>query len=411
MLSNINDMGIIVRQHYLSKVEKYLGKDMIIVLTGQRRVGKSYMLKMIRDIKAKDKNNNVIYVDKEKKGFDHIKTYQDLNAYIDAHYQTGKMNYILIGEVQEIEYFERSVRSYRTEPDAEVIVTGSNAKMLSKELSTIIGGRYKEIHVQSLSYKEFLQFHNFQDGDDALAKYIQFGGLPGLVKMELNEDDAMEYQKDVLNTVLLKDVISRNNIRNVPFMEKLTSFIADNIGKIISASSISKFMKSQGTSVSPDTVIDYTQYLEDAYIINKVNRYDIHGKRIFESNDKFYFEDHGLRNAQAEGTREGDIEKIIENIIYQHLMGLGYKVNVGQLQAGEIDFVCTKKAGAKRIYIQASYIIANDETREREFGNLRNIKDNYPKYVISMTPGVIRNDDNGITHLHLRNFLMADNLD
>lgn len=411
MLSNINDMGIIVRQHYLSKVEKYLGKDMVIVLTGQRRVGKSYMLKMIRDIKAKDKNNNVIYVDKEKKGFDHIKTYQDLNAYIDAHYQTGKMNYILIGEVQEIEYFERSVRSYRTEPDAEVIVTGSNAKMLSKELSTIIGGRYKEIHVQSLSYKEFLQFHNFQDGDDALAKYIQFGGLPGLVKMGLNEDDAMEYQKDVLNTVLLKDVISRNNIRNVPFMEKLTSFIADNIGKIISASSISKFMKSQGTSVSPDTVIDYTQYLEDAYIINRVNRYDIHGKRIFESNDKFYFEDHGLRNAQAEGTREGDIEKIIENIIYQHLMGLGYKVNVGQLQAGEIDFVCTKKAGAKQIYIQASYIIANDETREREFGNLRNIKDNYPKYVISMTPGVIRNDDNGITHLHLRNFLMADNLD
>ncbi len=411
MLSNINDMGIIVRQHYLSKVEKYLGKDMIIVLTGQRRVGKSYMLKMIRDIKAKDKNNNVIYVDKEKKGFDHIKTYQDLNAYIDAHYQTGKMNYILIDEVQEIEDFERSVRSYRTELDAEVIVTGSNAKMLSKELSTIIGGRYKEIHVQSLSYKEFLQFHNFQDGDDALAKYIQFGGLPGLVKMGLNEDDAMEYQKDVLNTVLLKDVISRNNIRNVPFMEKLTSFIADNIGKIISASSISKFMKSQGTSVSPDTVIDYTQYLEDAYIINRVNRYDIHGKRIFESNDKFYFEDHGLRNAQAEGTREGDIEKIIENIIYQHLMGLGYKVNVGQLQAGEIDFVCTKKAGAKRIYIQASYIIANDETREREFGNLRNIKDNYPKYVISMTPGVIRNDDNGITHLHLRNFLMADNLD
>ena len=406
MLSNINDMGIIVRQHYLSKVEKYLGKDMIIVLTGQRRVGKSYMLKMIRDIKAKDKNNNVIYVDKEKKGFDHIKTYQDLNAYIDAHYQTGKMNYILIDEVQEIEDFERSVRSYRTEPDAEVIVTGSNAKMLSKELSTIIGGRYKEIHVQSLSYKEFLQFHNFQDGDDALAKYIQFGGLPGLVKMGLNEDDAMEYQKDVLNTVLLKDVISRNNIRNVPFMEKLTSFIADNIGKIISASSISKFMKSQGTSVSPDTVIDYTQYLEDAYIINRVNRYDIHGKRIFESNDKFYFEDHGLRNAQAEGTREGDIEKI-----YQHLMGLGYKVNVGQLQAGEIDFVCTKKAGAKQIYIQASYIIANDETREREFGNLRNIKDNYPKYVISMTPGVIRNDDNGITHLHLRNFLMADNLD
>jgi predicted AAA+ superfamily ATPase len=406
-------MEILVREYYLNKIEKYLGKDTIIVLTGQRRVGKSYTLRMIRDIKAKDENenNNIIYIDKEKKAFDHIKTYQDLNAYIDAHYQAGKMNYILIDEIQEIEEFERTVRSYITEPDAEVIVTGSNAKMLSKELSTIIGGRYKEIYVQSLSYKEFLQFHNLQDGDDALAKYIQFGGLPGLLKMGLDEDDAMEYQKDVLNTVLLKDVISRNNIRNVSFLEKLTSFIADNIGKIISASSISKYMKSQGTNVSSDTIIDYTQYLEDAYIIHKVNRYDIHGKRLFESNDKFYFEDHGLRNAQAEGTREGDIEKVIENIIYQHLISLGYKVNVGQLQAGEIDFVCTKKAGSKRIYIQAAYLIANDETREREFGNLHNIKDNYPKYVVSMTPGVTRSDDNGITHLHLRNLLMLENLD
>lgn len=404
-------MEILVRQNYLNKIEKYLGKDTIIVLTGQRRVGKSYTLRMLRDIKSKDESNNVIYVDKEKKCFDHIKTYQDLNAYIDAHYQSGKMNYILVDEIQEILEFERTVRSYITESDAEVVVTGSNANMLSKELSTIIGGRYKEIYVQSLNYKEFLQFHNLHDSDDALSKYIQFGGLPGLVKIGLDEDDAIEYQKDVLSTVLLKDVISRNNIRNVPFLEKMTNFIADNIGKIVSATSISKFMKSQGTNVSPDTIIDYAQYLEDAYIIHKVNRYDIHGKRLFESNDKFYFEDHGLRNAQAEGTREGDIEKIIENIIYQHLVNLGYKVNVGQLQAGEIDFVCTKNAGAKRIYIQAAYIIADSETREREFGNLHNIKDNYPKYVVSMTPLVTRNDDNGITHLHLRNFLMLDNLD
>ena len=404
-------MEILVRQNYLNKIEKYLGKDTIIVLTGQRRVGKSCTLRMLRDVKSKDESNNVIYVDKEKKCFDHIKTYQDLNAYIDAHYQSGKMNYILVDEIQEILEFERTVRSYITEPDAEVVVTGSNANMLSKELSTIIGGRYKEVYVQSLSYKEFLQFYNLHDSDDALSKYIQFGGLPGLVKIGLDEDDAIEYQKDVLSTVLLKDVISRNNIRNVPFLEKMTNFIADNIGKIVSATSISKFMKSQGTNVSPDTIIDYAQYLEDAYIIHKVNRYDIHGKRLFESNDKFYFEDHGLRNAQAEGTREGDIEKVIENIIYQHLVNLGYKVNVGQLQAGEIDFVCTKKAGAKRIYIQAAYIIADSETREREFGNLHNIKDNYPKYVVSMTPLVTRNDDNGITHLHLRNFLMLDNWD
>lgn len=404
-------MKILVRHKYVNKIEKYLGKDTIIVLTGQRRVGKSYILKMIRDIKGQDDNNNIIYIDKEKKSFDHIKTYQDLNSYIDAHYQNEKMNYILVDEIQEIEEFERTIRSYITETNAEVIVTGSNAKMLSKELSTIIGGRYKEIYIQSLSYKEFLQFHNLQDSDDALAQYIQFGGLPGLVKTGLEEDDAIDYQKDVLNTVLLKDVIIRNNIRNVPFLEKLIDFIADNIGKIISATSIAKFMKSQGTTIAPDTIINYTEHLEEAYIINKVNRYDIHGKRLFETNDKFYFQDHGLRNALVQGTRESDIEKIIENIIYQHLISIGYKVTVGQLQAGEIDFVCTKKAGTKRVYIQASYIIADEATRLREFGNLHNIKDNYPKYVISMTPLVTRNDDNGITHMHLRNFLMLDSLD
>lgn len=404
-------MKILVRNKYVNKIEKYLGKDTIIVLTGQRRVGKSYILKMIRDIKGQDDNNNIIYIDKEKKSFDHIKTYQDLNSYIDAHYQNEKMNYILVDEIQEIEEFERTIRSYITETNAEVIVTGSNAKMLSKELSTIIGGRYKEIYIQSLSYKEFLQFHNLQDSDDALAQYIQFGGLPGLVKTGLEEDDAIDYQKDVLNTVLLKDVIIRNNIRNVPFLEKLIDFIADNIGKIISATSIAKFMKSQGTTIAPDTIINYTEHLEEAYIINKVNRYDIHGKRLFETNDKFYFQDHGLRNALVQGTRESDIEKIIENIIYQHLISIGYKVTVGQLQAGEIDFVCTKKAGTKRVYIQASYIIADEATRLREFGNLHNIKDNYPKYVISMTPLVTRNDDNGITHMHLRNFLMLDSLD
>lgn len=403
-------MKILVRNKYVNKIEKYLGKDTIIVLTGQRRVGKSYILKMIRDIKGQDDNNNIIYIDKEKKSFDHIKTYQDLNSYIDAHYQNEKMNYILVDEIQEIEEFERTIRSYITETNAEVIVTGSNAKMLSKELSTIIGGRYKEIYIQSLNYKEFLQFHDLQDSDDALAKYIQFGGLPGLVKTGLEEDDAIDYQKDVLNTVLLKDVIIRNNIRNVPFLEKLIDFIADNIGKIISATSIAKFMKSQGTTIAPDTIINYTEHLEEAYIINKVNRYDIHGKRLFETNDKFYFQDHGLRNALVQGTRESDIEKIIENIIYQHLISIGYKVTVGQLQAGEIDFVCTQKAGTKRVYIQASYIIGDNSTRLREFGNLHNIKDNYPKYVISMTPLVTRNDENGITHMHLRNFLMLEDI-
>lgn len=397
-------MATIIRQAYIDKIEKYLGKETIIVLVGQRRVGKSYMMKTVRDQKASNPDNNIIYIDKEKREFDSIRNYQDLNQYIDEHFVASKHNYILIDEIQDITEFERSIRSFRTEPNTDIIITGSNAKMLSNELSTLIGGRYKEIYIQSLSYEEFLVFHQLPDNDDSLAKYIQYGGLPGLAKIGLEEDDAREYQMDIFHTVLLKDVIMRNRIRNVPFLENLVRFLADNTGKLISANSIAKYMKSQGESITSTVIINYISFLCEAYILHKVNRFDIHGKRIFETNDKFYFEDNGIRNALAGGTREGDIEKVIENIIYQHLIRLGYQVYVGQLQAGEIDFVCTKPDG-QRIYVQASYIIADMATREREFGNLRTINDNYPKYVISMTPLLTRNDDNGITHLHLRKFL------
>ena len=397
-------MSAILRQSYLDKIERYLGKDTIIILTGQRRIGKSYILRLFRDKVIKEATANVIFINKEKHEFDGIKTYTDLNSYIDARRNKSKTNYILVDEIQDIEGFEKSVRSYYEEPDIELIVTGSNSRMLSSDLSTLIGGRYKEIYVQALSYEEFMLFHRLTDSDDTLAKYIRLGGLPGLVKMGLDEQDAREYQQDVYHTVLLKDVIMRNNIRNVPFLENLVRFLADNAGKIISANSIARYMKSQGDNVTSTAIINYTKMLCDAYLIHKVNRYDIHGKKLFESNDKFYFEDNGLRNMLAGGSREGDIEKVIENIIYNHLLRLGYEVTVGQLQAGEIDFVCTKSEG-QRIYIQASYIIADEATREREFGNLRSIRDNYPKYVISMTPLVDRQDFDGITHIHLRRFL------
>ena len=397
-------MATIRRQSYIDKIEKYLGKETIIVLVGQRRVGKSCILKMIRDDKKSDSGNNVIYIDKEKWQYDAIQTYKDLNEYIERYWVNDKHNYILIDEVQDIEEFERSVRSFRTEPNTDIIITGSNARMLSNELSTLIGGRYKEIYIQSLSYNEFLEFHNLSDNDESLSLYLQYGGMPGLAKIGLEEDDVREYQIDIYHTVLLKDVIMRNQIRNVPFLENLVRFLADNIGKLISANSIAKYMKSQGESITSSVVINYISFLCEAYILHKVNRYDIHGKRVFENNDKFYFEDNGVRNAIAGGTREGDIEKVIENIIYQHLVRLGFQVYVGQLQAGEIDFVCTKPEG-QRVYVQASYIIAEQATREREFGNLRSIKDNYPKYVISMTPLLTKNDDDGITHIHLRKFL------
>ena len=403
-IQSIKYMQAIVRHSYLDRIEKYLGKDTIIIIVGQRRVGKSYTLRLFRDKVANDINANIIFIDKEKHEYRDIQTDQDLNAYIDERRDKTKTNYILIDEVQDIDGFEKSIRSYYEEPDVELIVTGSNSNMLSSDLANKIGGRYKEIFVQALSYEEFMEFHDLPDNDDTLAKYIQFGGLPGLKKIGLDEQDAREYQMDIYSTVLLKDVIRRNNIRNVIFLENLAHFIADNAGKMCSANSIAKYMRSQGENITSSAIINYARYLCESYMIQKVNRYDIHGKKIFESNEKYYFEDNGIRNALVGGSRERDIEKVIENIIYNHLVRLGYDVMIGQLQVGEIDFVCTKPQG-ERIYVQAAYIIADNNTYEREFGNLRAIKDNYPKYVISMTPLVTKSDDNGITHLHLRKFL------
>ena len=233
-------MKAIVRQTYIDKIERWFGKDTIIILTGQRRVGKSFILRQLRDRVAAEADSHIIYIDKEKKDFDTIRTYLDLNAYIDENRINDKRNYVLIDEVQDIDGFERSLRSYYEEPNIEIVVTGSNSKMLSGDLSTLIGGRYKEIYVQALSYGEFILFHNLADNDDTLAKYIQYGGLPGLVKIGLDEQDSREYQTDIYHTVLLKDVILRNKIRNVPFLENLVRFLADNAGKLFSANSISK---------------------------------------------------------------------------------------------------------------------------------------------------------------------------
>ena len=396
-------MEIIARRTYLDAINQWLGKNLIIVLTGQRRVGKSCILKLLAENCRQ--RGNVIYIDKEKHQFEDIQDYRDLNAYIDERIVNGQTNYIIIDEVQTITEFEKTLRSFYSEDNIEVIVSGSNAKMLSSELTTVIAGRYKEIYVQPLSYPEFMTFHNLPDSETTLMSYIEYGGMPGLATIGLDKNFSTEYLSDIYHTTLLKDVVMRNEIRNVTFMDRLVTFMADNEGKIISANSISKYLKAKGHSLSPVIIINYQKMLAEAYIIHQVNRYDIHGKRIFESNEKYYFEDHGIRNAIVGGRRDADIEKIIENIVYQHLIRSGYTVYVGLLQAGEIDFVCSKPSG-ERIYIQVSYIIADEQTREREFGNLRKINDNYPKYVISMTPLVSRNDDNGITHLHLRNFLV-----
>lgn len=403
-------MEIIARQQYVDHILKFLGKGMIIALTGQRRVGKSYVVRQLAvEIEAQNPQANIIYINKEKKKFDHIKNDDDLSRYVDNKLIEGSDNYLLIDEVQDIEGFENTLRSLNADEECQIIITGSNAMMLSSELSTYLGGRYIEIHVQSLSYREFLTFHGLEDSDESLQKYLAFGGLPHLYRLGLeNEDMIWEYIQNIYNTIVLKDVVQREGLRNVTLFENLMSYVSDNTGQLVSATSLSKYLKSQRVELTPLSAINYLKAASNAYIINKVGRYDIHGKRLLETIDKYYFEDLGLRNMLAGTNRSGDIEKLIENAVYLHLKNMGYKINVGTLPSGEIDFVAEK--GGDTAYIQVAYLIVDEKTMEREFGNLMKIHDNYPKYVVSMNPMLGEKNYEGVKHLTLRQFLMSDGL-
>ena len=397
-------MEILTRQHYADIVDSWIGKGNIIALVGSRRVGKSYILKDFIQRHSQDENSNIIYVDKEKKDFKSIKTKDDLDTWIEQRFIRGKHNYILIDEVQEIDNFEESVCSWYSEDDTDVLITGSNSDLLSGELATRLSGRHVEIRVHPLTYMEFLQFHSLQDSDESLMTYMNYGGLPGLRTVGLeNEEQVWAYLASVFNTIMLKDIIERYDIRNIPFLNNLIAFYADTTGKLTSANSISKYMKSQNEKVSSNLILLYRSFYSEAFLIDVVSRYDIHGKKIFESNEKIYWDDLGLRNLKASGGMDSYIEKVIENVVYKQLSFLGYDIKVGVLNAGEVDFVCTK--AGQTIYVHASYIIAEDTTREREFGPLEKIRDNYPKYVISATPYLTKRNENGIIHLSLRKFL------
>lgn len=400
-------MKLINRPQYTDKIRPSIGKGLIIVLTGQRRVGKSCILQQLIQETGSKQQNNIIYINKEKTEFDFIKSHKELTLYVNEHLDHTKENYLFIDEIQEIIEFERTLRSLQADDECNIIVTGNNAKMLSSELSTVLSGRYMEFHIQSLNYKEFLEFHQLEDTDSSLMKYLTYGGLPQLYRIGIeNQDLAQDYLHNIYNTIILKDVIAREQIRNVPFLENLISFISDSTGKIISASSISKYMKTQQIEVTTTVILNYLAYFCNAFIINKVPRYDIHGKRLLESSEKYYFEDLGLRNALTGSNQIGDIEKLIENAIYLHLKSQGFTVSVGQFRQMEIDFVAKKNG--QTIYVQATYLLASEDTIEREFGNLQLIKDNYPKYVISLDPFHKVNDREGITQLHLREFLRRD---
>lgn len=402
-------MELFLRPQYIEKIAGLINRGMMLILVGQRRVGKSKVLELFKDwLKRNRPEANVVYVNKEYQEFRDILTAEQLYDYAAVRLPEGGDNYLLIDEVQEIENYENALRSFHAENRCQVIATGSNAYMFSSELGTRLSGRYIEIKIYNLSYLEFLRFHNMEDSDAALMHYLIIGGLPGLLAFKPEEKSQInDYLEGVYNTIIVKDIVSREKVRNVTQLENIIRFVADNIGKPVSVANIVRYMTSKGEKISDETVSNYLKYLRDAFLAIPVRRFDIHGKMLLESNNKHYFSDHGIRNYICGSDIRGSIEKIMENVVWNHLRRQGFEVSVGILRAGEIDFVATKSD--KRIYVQVTYLLASDDTIKREFGNLAAIKDNYPKFVVSMDPvsGGF-SDYPGIKHVNLREFLKTN---
>lgn len=402
-------MELLNRHYYSNRIRSFVGKGIIKVLTGQRRVGKSCVMQQIMiDIRNDHPSANIIYINKERTEFQFLRDDKTFATYVSEKLDKGLENYLFVDEIQEISGFENVLRSLQAGDECDIYCTGSNAKMLSGELSTYLSGRYIEFHISSLSYVEFLFFHNLPDTDESLIKYFTYGGLPHLAHLTLDDELAFEYLRNIYSTILLKDIVAREGIRNVFFLENLSVFLADSVGSLFSALSISKYLKSQQIEMSTTAILNYLRAMCNAFIINKVERFDIRGKRKFELNEKYYFEDIGLRNSLVGVNINKDIHKIMENAVYLHLKMLGYMVFVGKLDKLEIDFIGQKEG--KTVYVQVAYLLTNNETKEREFGNLMQIKNNYPKYVVSLDPFNSGSDYDGIKHIHIRDFLKNTNI-
>lgn len=340
---------LISRKYYSEKIKPFMRKNIAKVLTGQRRVGKSFLLfQIMKQVLDEEPDAPVIYMNFEDFTFSSIRSADEMHSYITSRLQEGRMNYIFIDEIQEIPHFEKAVRSLLLSPQNDIYLTGSNAKMLSGELATYLSGRYIEFKVYSLSYLEFLEFHHLDNNMQSLGLYARYGGLPYLINLRLTDEIADEYLKSVYSTIVFRDVVSRYNLRNTDFLERLVRFLSENIGSLFSAKNISDYLKSQHTTISVNQVQNYIRYLSNAFLIHRVERYDLTGKRIFEIGEKYYFENMGIRNIVT-GYRLTDNAKILENLVYNHLLYRDYTVRIGYLGNNEIDFIA-EKAMRKHTY-------------------------------------------------------------
>lgn len=401
---------MIKREMYMSRIRPFINTDLVKVMTGIRRCGKSVMLELIKEelLQSGVNKSQFISINFEDMSYAHLQTAKALNDDIieRANKIEGKV-YLFFDEIQEVKDWEKCINSLRVSLDCDIYITGSNAKLLSGELATYLGGRYVEFVIYPFSFAEFVELYREIYPDEPInmifQKYVVFGGMPYLSNIRFEKTASIQYLHDLFNSVQLKDIVKRNNIRDVDLLERISAYVMANVGNTFSATSISKFFKSEKRNVAPDTILNYIKYCCDAYLFYQVKREDLQGKQILTSNEKYYIADHGIREAVFGGNMK-DINLILENIVYMELLRRGYEVRVGRSGNKEIDFVCYKRD--EKIYIQVTYLIASEETIQREFGVYDDIQDNFPKYVVSLDEFDMSRD--GIKHRNIRDFLLEE---
>ena len=401
---------MIKRELYMSRIRPFIGSDLIKVMTGIRRCGKSVMLELIKQelIESGIDSAQLIFINFEDMNYSHLQTAQALHDEITKRVAEVKGKaYLFFDEIQEVTDWEKYVNSFRVSLDCDIYITGSNAKLLSGELATYLGGRYVEFIIYPFSFREFMELYrpvvpnaSIQKG---FQKYLLLGGMPYLANLRYAEAPSKQYLQDLFNSVQLKDIVKRNKIRDVDLLERIISYVMANMGTTFSANSLAKFLKNEPRTTVPETILNYIKYCCEAYLFYQVKREDIQGKQVLASNEKYYIADHGIREAVFGGNTR-DINLVLENIVYLELLRRGYEITVGRAGNKEIDFVCNRHG--KKLYVQVAYLLASEETVNREFGVYDSIRDNFPKYVVSLDEFDMSR--NGIKHQNIRDFLLAE---
>ena len=401
---------MIKRELYMSRIRPFMGSDLVKVMTGIRRCGKSVMLELIRQELRESGVSpaQFISINFEDMRYAHLQTAQALHdEIINLAQKIGGKVYLFFDEIQEVQDWEKCVNSFRISLDCDIYITGSNAKLLSGELATYLGGRYVEFVIYPFSFGEFMELYRTTAPDDSVRqcfqKYLLAGGMPYLANLRYAEAPSRQYLHDLFNSVQLKDIVKRNNIRDVDLLERIMAYVMANVGTTFSATSLAKFLKNQQRSVAPETILNYIKYCCEAYLFYQVKREDLQGKQILASNEKYYIADHGIREAVFGGNMR-NINLILENIVFLELLRRGYDVTVGRTGDQEIDFVCHKRG--EKLYVQVTYLLASEETVRREFGVYDQVRDNFPKYVVSLDEFDM--SQNGIKHRNIRDFLLAE---